>query len=191
MVARQQGSGVSLLLVCATQWATSRWPEGTHPMRMPLITLLTAGALLGCREAPDAFTDAERAALTDTIVQRMHDYVAAVEALDPERVAALYADDPDFLVYSDGQRFTRDSLLAVVSGMGSALRSVEATWDTIEVTPLRRDFALAAAPFRRTLTDTAGAVVHDWGTVTWVWMRRAGVWRLIHGHGVHYPDALP
>lgn len=159
-------------------------------MRKLLIALLVAGPL-ACGESSASLSEAERVALADTITQRMHDYVAAVQSMDPQRVSSLYADDPDFLVYSDGQRFTRAGLLALVGDMGSVLRSLEATWDTIEVTPVGRDAALAAARFRRTLTDTAGVAAHDWGTVTWVWARRAGQWRLIHGHGVHYPENSP
>ena len=59
------------------------------------------------------------------------------------------------------------------------------------LTPLGDDTALAGASFTRVLTDTAGAVTRDWGTVTWVWIRDGEQWRLIHGQAVHYPGDPP
>lgn len=146
------------------------------------------GALVGCTAAQPSLSDSERAALRDTIVQRMNSYASAINTLDPERVAPLYAENPDFRLYSDGQAFDRAGLLAFIDQSRRVLRSFEATWDTIEVTPLGRDAALAAARFHRALTDTSGVARRDWGTVTWVWVRDGGQWRLIHGQGVHYPD---
>ncbi len=160
-------------------------------MRMLLIVPIVAGSLAGCGASQAALSDVERAALTDTIVAHMHEYLTVLATLDPQRVAPLYADDPDFRAYGDGQSLTRDGLLAAIGDLGEILRSFEAAWDTIEVTPLGRDAALAAARFRRTLTDTAGGAVRDWGTVTWVWVRREGEWQIIHGHAVHYPDSTP
>ena len=160
-------------------------------IRMFSVALVMAGSLVGCTPSEGPLSDVERAALTDTIVAHMHEYLTVFETLDPQRVAPLYADDPDFRVYSDGQSFTRDGLLAAISDLGGILQSIEATWDTIEVTSLGRDAALAASRFRRTLTDTAGDAVHDWGTVTWVWVRREGEWQIIHGHAVHYLDSTP
>jgi ketosteroid isomerase-like protein len=133
-------------------------------------------------------TDPERAELTQVIVDRMNAYRLAIQSLDPTNVAEIYSESPDFRVYSDGQAFDRDGLLEAVGAMGESLDRAEAEWGEIEVTPLGRTAALAAAPFTRSLTDTDGNTVTDWGTVTWVWTLEGDTWRLIHGQAVHYPD---
>lgn len=157
----------------------------TRPCKSVAMAAVVAALLLACAPVPDALSEAEQAALTNTITQRMEEYLTAVESLDPAQVAPMYLDDPAFRVWSDGRPLDRAGLLELIGGLGQALRSFEASWDTVEVTPLGRDAALAAASFRRTLIDTAGTVVNDWGSVTWVWVLRDGTWRLIHGQAVH------
>ena len=116
------------------------------------------------------------------------EYLTAVGSMDAELVEPFYANDPDFRVYFDGQSATRDELLSLIDGLGSALDSFEGKWGDIEVTPLNIEVALAAARFTRTLVDKTGVSVNDWGTVTWVWIFRDELWQLIHGHAVHYPE---
>lgn len=157
-------------------------------MRTLLLVSLIAGLLAGCDSKQGDLTETERSALTDTIAERMQEYADALGSLDPQQMEPFYVDDPDFRVYSDGQILTRDELLGAIGSMSTSLQSVEGIWDSIEVTPLGRDAALAAARFRRIMIDTAGVVINEWGTVTWVWVYHDEEWRLIHGQAVHYPD---
>lgn len=144
--------------------------------------------LLGCAATEGPMTDSELRALNDTIVTLMNSYTDALSSLDPDSITAFYADDPAFRVYLDGQSLTRADLVEQVAGLGSALQSLEAAWEDIQVTPLGRDAALGASRFERTLVDLAGDTIRDWGTATWVWIRQDDGWRMIHGHGVHYPS---
>ena len=160
----------------------------------PVALRIGAGAatiLLACTPAGEPMTDDELSALNDTVVALMNSYAYALGSLDPDSITAFYADDPEFRIYLDGQRVTRAELVDQVAQMPSQLRSLEAAWEDIEVTPLGRDAALGASRFQRTVVDLAGDTLRDWGTATWVWVRQSDRWRLIHGHGVHYSGALP
>ena len=160
-------------------------------IRKSLVGLAASTMLLACSSVEAPMTENELVVLNDTIVGVMNGYTDALMSLDPEVITAFYADDPTFRIYLDGQRVTRDELVAQVNGMPSALRSLHAAWENIEVTPLGRDAALGAARFERVVVDIAGDTLRDWGAATWVWVRQEEGWRLIHGHGVHYPGTLP
>lgn len=151
-------------------------------------TVLILSACSPSSQAP--LSDAERVAINEAIVDRMNDYVDALETLNPVVVESFYVDSPDFRAISDAQLLTRESLLALVGTLGEDLQSWEAVWDSITVTPLGRDVALADAWFRRQFTDNAGREFKDWGTVTWVWIKENSEWRLIHGQAVHYADSV-
>lgn len=127
----------------------------------------------------------------DVIVDQMNRYVDAWASLDPDRLIAFYADDPDFRVYVDGQVATRDEVIEQVRQACSATRRFEARWEGVEVTPLGTDAALAASRFNRVIEDDSGNTTEDWGTATWVWKRVGDEWLIIHGHGVHFPGELP
>lgn len=146
---------------------------------------------LGCSRAEAPMSESELRALDDTITTLMNSYADALMSLDPDAITAFYADDPAFRVYLDGQSVTRAGLVGQVSGLGSVLESLDAAWEDIHVTPLGRDAALGSSRFERTLVDAAGDTIRDWGTATWVWVRRDEGWQVIHGHGVHYPGLLP
>lgn len=161
------------------------------PIRNSLVGVGAATMLLACAPGEAPMTEDELVALNDTIVALMNSYADALMSLDPDAITAFYADEPAFRIYLDGQRVTRAELVGQVSDMPSTLRSLEAALEDIEVTPLGRDAALCALRFERTVVDVAGDTLRDWGTATWVWVRRDDGWRLIHGHGVHYPGALP
>lgn len=127
----------------------------------------------------------------DLIVDRMNSYAEAWRSLDPARLAAFYADDPAFRVYVDGQVFTREGAIELAQTACASIQRFEATWHALEVTPLGPDSALASSRFTRSIDDESGTTTEDWGTVTWVWKRVGDEWLIIHGHGVHYPGALP
>lgn len=162
--------------------------------KSPITSSIAVGAaaiLSGCASSDAPMTADELAALNDTVVALMNSYADALMSLDPDSITAFYADEPAFRIYLDGQRLSREELVAQAAQMPSVLQSLEATWGDIEVTPLGRDAALGASRFERTVVNVAGDTVRDWGTATWVWVRQSDRWRLIHGHGVHYPGVLP
>lgn len=145
-------------------------------------------ALLACQSPAPSLSAEGLRAQADTIRGRMDSYAAALVSLDPERILGHYVRGPEFRLHSDGQILSYDDMVSVAGGMRASLRSLEVHWDTVEVTSLGPDAAIAGAPFRRVLTDTAGTVTRDRGTASWVWVRRDGEWRSIHGHGVHIPE---
>ena len=125
--------------------------------------------------------------MRDAIVEKMNDYADAWRALDPIRLADFYADDPEFRMYNDGQVLGRAELIAAVTEICASTRTFEATWEGLEVTLLGENAALAASHFTRVIVAEKDEPMTQWGSVTWVWVRRGDDWKIIHGQGVHYP----
>jgi ketosteroid isomerase-like protein len=118
----------------------------------------------------------------------MHSYLGAIKALDVDRAVAHYLDDPAMHVWNDGVRFDYAGWIAAARANLAPLRSVEGAWGDMTVVPLSADAAAASASFEETVTDRSGVVTQIRGAVTWVWVLRAGEWKIIHGHAVHLPQ---
>jgi uncharacterized protein (TIGR02246 family) len=117
----------------------------------------------------------------------MANYAAALGTLKGDQVTGHYVDGGEFRLVSDGKSYSRTDIQNLIDGMAKVARGSEVKWDTIAVTALGPDAALAVAPFHRADTDTAGKVTRVWGVASWVWVRRDGSWRMLYGHGDHYP----
>jgi len=127
-------------------------------------------------------------AVADTVRAGMLSYAKALNALDSARWLGHYVAGPEFRLVSDGNTYSYVDMQKVFGDSRRAFQAMGVTWDTIVVTPLSTDAALVYAPFRRADTDKSGALVRQRGVATWIWVRRDGAWRMLYGHGDHYPD---
>jgi ketosteroid isomerase-like protein len=132
---------------------------------------------------------AELSAQAEAIRLRMQSYATAIGNLDATCILGHYVQGPEFRLISDGVTYTYDDMAnEVLPGLRNAFRSSEVQWGPIEVTSLGPNAAIASTSFRRMDVNAAGVPAPVRGAVTWVWVRRGGEWRTIHGHGVHYPE---
>lgn len=150
--------------------------------------VMLVGAAVACQPTPVSLTDAQRRAIVDSVTSGMASYAVALGTLKGDQVTGHYVKGGEFRLVSDGKSYSRADIQNVIDGMAKVARGSEVTWDTIAVTALGPDAALAVAPFHRTDTDTAGKVTRIWGVASWVWVRRDDKWRMLYGHGDHYPD---
>lgn len=147
--------------------------------------LVTTG---GCTPSAEHAPALDHAALADAVRAGMLSYAEALNALDSARLLGHYVAGPEFRLVSDGHTYSYQDMQKVFGDSREAFQALGVTWDTIVVTPLSPDAALAYAPFRRADTDKSGALVRVRGVATWIWVRRDGAWRMLYGHGDHYPD---
>lgn len=133
-------------------------------------------------------TTTESSEIVAAVTVGMKSYAAALGSVQADRIAAHYVEGPEFRLTSDGTVYTREALRENLSSAGAKLNKMEVTWESITVTPLGSDAALAVAPFRRADFAKDGTVSRNRGVASWVWVRRDGRWRMLYGHGDHYPD---
>lgn len=156
----------------------------THIPRFALVAF-AATACAGPELPP--FSDADRAAIADSVTAGMHSYEAAIKALDVEGIMGHYLVSPEFRFIENETVYGLEELRPVVEGLAS-LRGYEGGFGPIHVRVLVPGAALADAPFTDVLTDSAGVVTRLRGTVTWVWVRTPEGWRIVHGHAYAVPD---
>jgi ketosteroid isomerase-like protein len=152
------------------------------------VTVVGTCSVLACQPGAEAFSDSERQGVTAAVTAGMISYAEALGALDSARVLGHYVASPEFRLASDGNSYSHSDMKTVLGGLRAKFQSLDVRWDTLVVTVLDRDAAFVYAPFRRTDTDLAGGVARIRGNATWVWVRRNGSWRMLYGHGDHYPD---
>jgi uncharacterized protein (TIGR02246 family) len=118
-------------------------------------------------------------------------YMTGLQEQDFNRLTNLFAKEPDFRVYVGDQVLTYDSMLASAAQARTTRLKLQAAWDTLEVSVLRDDAAIAAGRFWQIATDSLGVAEQVRGTATWVWVRRPVGWRVIHIHATTYPVTSP
>lgn len=151
--------------------------------------VLLAVVLAACQPTQEPFGEHERRAVTDSVRAGMASYAEALGSLDAERILGHYVAGAEFRLASDGNTYSYADMQGVLGALRGAYRALGVRWDTLAVTVLGPDAAFVYAPFRRADTASDGSVSRIRGVATWVWVRRDGAWRMLYGHGDHYPDS--
>lgn len=157
-------------------------------VRLVAVAVLGVCSALSCQPAGEDPSDAERRAVAEAVTAGMRSYAEALGALDSARILSHYVAGSDFRLASDGRAYSYAEMEQVIGNLRTVLTATIVQWDTVAVTVLSRDAAFVYAPFRRTDTELSGAVHRIRGNATWVWVQRDGAWRMLYGHGDHYPD---
>lgn len=133
-------------------------------------------------------TEEQRAAVRAAVEQRMASFEGAERALNAGALMTHFSDSADFYIYNDGQRLSREAIVAGISQAFPTLQSLEGGFSDLEIRVLAPDAALATALFHETMTTQDGTVVRQRGAATWLWCKRRGEWRIVYGHVDHQPE---
>jgi uncharacterized protein (TIGR02246 family) len=160
-------------------------------MRQLLALVAILVAFTWACESPAArpLTDGDVRTITDAVHEVMNGYLDALNALDSTRVFSFYASDPDLRFYEGAKLLNREQSLAMVRDFLTSSRRFEGRFNSVRVTALARNAALAVADGVESITDSTGAVTRQRFANTWVLVRREGGWKFIHPHVVYTPDA--
>jgi uncharacterized protein (TIGR02246 family) len=129
----------------------------------------------------------QQASVRSAVERRMLSFEHAERSLDADALVKHFSDAGDFYMHNDGQRMSRDAIVAGVSKAFPTLRSLEGGFSELQIHVLAADAALATALFEETITTGDGAVVRQRGAATWLWRERNGEWKIAYGHVDHYP----
>lgn len=133
-------------------------------------------------------TDQQATQVRAAVQRRMASFEDAERALDPAALVEHFSDAGEFFMHNDGQRLTRDAIVAGVTQAFPLLRSLEGGFSGLEIHVLAPDAALATALFRETITTQDGTAMRQRGAATWLWRQRDGEWAIVYGHVDHYPE---
>lgn len=136
-------------------------------------------------DAPEnAFDEARRAAITDSVRATLDGFAAAMEVGDWERLVEFYADDPRFRWLEDGQ-VTYDSKAAIVTSLGDVGGSYThgtLEYSDIEITPLAPGLAAFTAGFEQRLVGSDGGGFSFSGVMGATLVHGPDGWKFLTGH---------
>jgi ketosteroid isomerase-like protein len=142
--------------------------------------------LLGCNRAaaPASFTAEHRTAIVDSVTTMLTAWRTALSSKDAGRVAAFYANDPQFRWIEDGTvRYTSPQQLAdAYRTMMPSLRTLDVTLDDPTISPLAPGTALVTTAFAQKVTDTLGTVTGFAGMLSMTVVHTDSGWRFLAGH---------
>jgi hypothetical protein len=126
-------------------------------------------------------TDAQRAAIGDSVEQAWSEIMAGARALDAARIRAGYVQKPTVvingLIVED-----YDSQFEETRRWLGSLRQLDATYDHVHLEVLTPAAAVATMNHHLRWTDTVGAKGEWHSAWTAVFRRIEGQWRIVYSH---------
>jgi ketosteroid isomerase-like protein len=126
-------------------------------------------------------TDAQRAAIGDSVEQAWSEIMAGARALDPARIRAGYVQKPTVvingLIIED-----YDSQFEGIRRWLGSLRQLDATYDHVHLEVLTPAAAVATMNHHLWWTDTLGAKGEWHSAWTAVFRRTEGQWKVVYSH---------
>lgn len=152
------------------------------------VPLTLAILIFGCQNPPSTLTESQKGAIADTLRGITREMAAGANALDVDRSLNYLTNDADLTFMSDAKLFPpKDSLTQLYHQVYSTFRSMEFIWDSSRVAVLDRDAGVVSSTGHFTVTDKSGKKSNTIVATTYVFQRRNGSWKLIHGHASHAP----
>lgn len=135
---------------------------------------------------PESFSISSVAA---EVRARMASLATAERRLDAEGVLSHFDSNPETVIYNDGQRLSYSDLAEGLLATFQHVKSIEGSYERMDVHPLAPDSALVSVEFREQVVDAEDESAASSGIATWLWRKQGEQWRIVYGHAEHYPDA--
>lgn len=131
-------------------------------------------------------TTEQKIAIADTIQQLAKAFEKGINQLDLESQFRIFTDDPDFTFAEDGKIFPpKDSMRMLFEPFYGSIDNMTFAWDTMRVVVLSPNSGIFTGSGRYSFTTKKGVIGNGNVVSTYVFARRGGKWRLIHGHASH------
>lgn len=149
-------------------------------MKKYLSLLLLAVLLFACQQKTEILTNAEKAAITDSIKQALNNYSLAVKSLDAKRITDLYLDSPDFAVASNDDYYPNlDSLHKTLQQHLKMWKRVDSfEWIDPKIFVLGKNAASATSEFHEKILLESGNSFDAKGHFTFVFKNSNDAWKI-------------
>jgi hypothetical protein len=160
---------------------------------MRLSRRVLAAIALAIATASDASSQAvsRRTTSAPEVLEAFRAYEAALRSLQPDRLLAFYAHEPDFRGYLDGRILTYDEIAAMMRQALPNLQRIDGGIPDPIVTVITPEVVVTSGNLRETTTDKVGQVNDVSGTVSFVWVKRSTVWKVLYWHVHHAGASIP
>jgi uncharacterized protein (TIGR02246 family) len=128
-------------------------------------------------------TQMEAEEVIQAIMDRTSAWVDAHLRLDAEGVMDIFENSADLKHAENGMIFPSfDAIAELVDRWSETASAMEYVWQERHVLPLAPDAAVLTSTFSYRTTFKSGEVKSGHAAFTGVFVRRNGVWRIVHGH---------
>jgi len=159
---------------------------------LPIVRVVGVAAavvVMGCQTrsasavgGSGGMTDAERAAITDTVTAIVNSVMSGAAHLKGAEVAARFAKDSVMITDNGVESSSADAMAAQADSLYTLLSAVDGKTTAINVKVLSAEAAFAHVALTFDLTTKAGKKVSANGVVTALVQRRAGTWAITDFH---------
>ena len=151
------------------------------PKFLPVVAAVAVA--IACQSKPAALSDADRAAVSDTVAAIVRGLFDAADHLDAGRLLSRYSTDPDVRVVDNGVVYPFvDRYRARTDSAYGQLRALEIKPSEIRTMVLAANAAATQVPFTFTATNKAGTTVGGAGVYSALLQKRGGVWKIVRSH---------
>ncbi len=159
-------------------------------MRIPTIAALLLVVMSGCNQS-NTFQgqggDA-KAAIVAEILDRTSEWGEACRLRDAPAVLDLFLDSEDLRHVENGVIFPSYAAVAeFVNGWFGSTVEMDFSWEERHIIPLATDAASMTGVFEYEAKQESGEVWSGRNVFTGVFVKRGGIWRLVHGHESSVP----
>ena len=156
--------------------------------------LLVATSLCSQAAALEALGTDGRTAIVSEVLDRTSAWGEACRRRDAAAVLDLFLDSAELRHVDNGVIFDSHAALAeFVNGWFDTTVEMGFSWQERDVVPLAADAATMTGVFRYEAKQASGEVWTGRNVFTGVFVKRAGQWKLLHGHEstVPPPESAP
>ena len=123
--------------------------------------------------------------LTRDLTARMKSMQHAEQNLDAPALLEHFSEEPDFCLYSDGQRIDFVTLAEGITATYDEVKSITGSIGRMEVRILSPQHGLVSAEFREVVVTAEDRESSSTGVATWLWQRNGTTWKIVYGQIGH------
>ncbi len=160
----------------------STFPTCSQVLLYCVVSVFVAAA---CRESAEVQTQESKAEVNvvDAILDRTTQWAEANRRRDAAAVLDMFINSDELRHAENGVIFSSyEALAEFVKDWYDATEEMDMVWEQRAVVPLSADAATLTGIFRYEARQKSGEVWAGRNVFTGVFVRRAGRWKLIHGH---------
>ena len=157
-----------------------------------MLTVVALAGLAACQPKSAAMTDAQKAAMADSVRTMVSSIVDQMNKGDMNAGMAMYSADLDARYTENGMTYpSLDAMKKMSQDMSGGMESMNIKTDAIDVMVVGPDAAVVTSPFHMSAKPKGKPVYQTQGVWSGVVMRRGGRWQIVSVHeSVMHPDQM-
>ena len=153
------------------------------PMTMKYLTIIFIVLTISSCRQTSMLTETERSQIIDSIRQTLHNYYADIRQKGLTAEFGYLDHSKDFCWIPPGYStpISYDTVMAILIRKAPVYRSIDNTWDSLQINPLSHEVAAYSGRIHSSMTDSSGKTSVFALTETGFVIKRKDGWKLLSG----------